>query len=232
MLGERISHIPVSIKLQSYVCQAAFCHSKKHPQQLNGLKQQTFLSCLCSIAWLQFWWNEKGRINIWGMITWSIKVTLRGWCGPSRLAESVYLTISLAYRAPKDHLTRMLLPELSHWLVHPENKCRVFLLWFIPKEGPRIHGLFTPGAQSLSESYSMLQVLTFGAPEWSHAWGSGGVLVTTGPLPTDTGITWWYGGPLNITDSCIYPKTFGKWVWDFQPFLPTLKRKGILMKKS
>ena len=162
MLGERISHIPVSIKVQSYVCQAAFCHSKKHPQQLNGLKQQTFLSCLCSIAWLQFWWNDKGRINIWGMITWSIKITLRGWCGPSRLAESVYLTISLAYRAPKDHLTRMLLPELSHWLVHPENKCRAFLLWFIPKEGPRIHGLFTAGAQGLSESYSMLQVLRLG----------------------------------------------------------------------
>lgn len=162
MLGERISHIPVSIKVQNYVCQAAFCHSKKQPQQLNDLKQQTFLSCLCSIAWLQFWWNEKGRINIWGMITWSIKATLRGWCGPSQLTESVYLTISLAYGAPKGHLTRMLLPELSHWLVHPENKCRVFLLWFIPKEGPRIHGLFTPGAQSLSESYSTLQVLRLG----------------------------------------------------------------------
>ena len=39
-------------------------------------------------------------------------------------------------------------------------------------------------------------------------------------------------GPLNITDSWTYTKTFGEWVWDFQPFLPTLKRKGILMKQS
>ena len=93
--------------------------------------------------------------------------------------------------------------------------------------------------------------VTFGAPEWSHAWGSGGVLVTTGPSTTDTGIAWWARGlltnrslnqrywnrmmgtgPLNITDSWTYTKTFGEWVWDFQPFLPTLKRKGILMKQS
>lgn len=55
----------------------------------------------------------------------SIKVTLRGWCGHSQLA---HLTISLADGAPKGHLTRMPLPELSHWLVHTKNKCRVLLL--------------------------------------------------------------------------------------------------------
>lgn len=117
------------------------------------------------------------------MIIWLIRFTLRGRCGPSQLAELVHLTISFAYGAPKGHLTRMLLPELSHWLVRAKNKCRVLLLWFIPKEGPRNHGLFTLGARSLSEGYSPLKVLCWGH-EWSHAWGSvWGVLVTTGPQP-------------------------------------------------
>ena len=121
------------------------------------------------VAALMEWGGEDKYL---GMIIWLIRFTLRGRCGPSQLAELVHLTISFAYGAPKGHLTRMPLPDLSHWLVRTKNKGRVLLLWFIPKEGPRNHGLFTLGARSLSEGCSPLKVLCWGH-EWGHAWCSG-----------------------------------------------------------
>lgn len=155
---------------------------------------------------------------------------LRGWCGPSRLAESVCLTVSLAYVAPKGHLT-MLLPELSHWLAHPENKCRVFLLWFIPKRRAKNSWPFHPRSRELIWGVTQHCKCYTGGP-WNGAMlGAPGVSWLQWVLQPPILESWWGRRPLNITDSWTYLKTLAISL-NFQPFLPTLKRKGILMKKS